>query len=414
MKAKNPLVIIVLILSGEMIFVLPFVLARIFRPTILTVFDINNFQLGAAFAIYGTVAMSSYFFGGIIADRFKAHNLISVALLLTGLGGLYMTQLEGAYPFNLLYGYWGLTTILLFWAAMIRATRLWGGDDAQGQAFGLLEGGRGLVAAIIGTLGVTIFSLALPDGDAVDGAHEVAFAFRRVILIASILVMLTGVYTWFALRKVETKGAATREPISLANIKAVLALPTIWLQAIIIICAYTGYKATDNFSLFASDILDYTDLEAAMVGTLSLWLRPVVAIGAGYMADRYGGLHMTGLSFVLVGLGALVFAAGVITSSTAWIFFMVMMSTSAGIYALRGLYFAIMKEGRVPVAYTGTSVGLMSVLGYTPDIFMGPTMGYLLDQSPGIVGHQHLFLVLAVFSLIGFIATKLFYRYSLR
>ena len=62
-----------------------------------------------------------------------------------------------------------------------------------------------------------------------------------------------------------------------------------------------------------------------------------------------------------------------------------MVCASLGIFALRGLYYAIMEEGQVPLAYTGSAVGLVSVIGYTPDIFMGPLMGYLLDSAPGAV-----------------------------
>jgi len=43
------------------------------------------------------------------------------------------------------FAFWGLSTILLFWAALQKATRISGGDE-QGQAFGLLDGGRGLLA----------------------------------------------------------------------------------------------------------------------------------------------------------------------------------------------------------------------------------------------------------------------------
>lgn len=54
--------LLALILAGESIFFLPFVIARIFRPTLLAVFNITNTQLGAFFSMYGIVAMASYFF----------------------------------------------------------------------------------------------------------------------------------------------------------------------------------------------------------------------------------------------------------------------------------------------------------------------------------------------------------------
>lgn len=41
---------------------------------------------------------------------------------------------------------------------MIKATRILGGELNQGKAFGFLDGGRGLVAALFGALGVLVFS----------------------------------------------------------------------------------------------------------------------------------------------------------------------------------------------------------------------------------------------------------------
>jgi hypothetical protein len=46
---RNPAALFALILAGETIFFLPFVLARVFRPTLLAVFQISNFELGAYF-----------------------------------------------------------------------------------------------------------------------------------------------------------------------------------------------------------------------------------------------------------------------------------------------------------------------------------------------------------------------------
>ncbi|MGK0240594.1 MAG: MFS family permease [Candidatus Pelagisphaera sp.] len=68
----------------------------------------------------------------------------------------------------------------------------------------------------------------------------------------------------------------------------------------------------------------------------------------------------------------------------------------------------MMKEGKAPIALTGSAVGLVSVLGYTPEIFMSPVMGYLLDRSPGSIGHQHVFLVVFCFAIAGLVGSALF------
>ncbi|MBT7501579.1 MAG: MFS transporter, partial [Gemmatimonadales bacterium] len=85
-----------------------------------------------------------------------------------------------------------------------------------------------------------------------------------------------------------------------------------------------------------------------------------------------------------------------------------------GIYALRGVYFALLAEGAVPLAFTGSAIGVVSLVGFTPDVFMGPLMGVLLDNSPGVVGHQHVFAVVAAFGVIGLAATIAFRRVTQR
>jgi len=69
-----------------------------------------------------------------------------------------------------------------------------------------------------------------------------------------------------------------------------------------------------------------------------------------------------------------------------------------------------MEKGQIPLTLTGTSVGLISLIGYTPDIFAGPAMGYLLENSSGANGHQHVFLMLALFSFVGGVAAWSYHR----
>lgn len=86
------------------------------------------------------------------------------------------------------------------------------------------------------------------------------------------------------------------------------------------------------------------------------------------------------------------------------------MIVATGVYASRSLYFAVMQKGQIPIILTGTAIGIISLIGFTPDIFAGPAMGYLLDSSKGITGHQHVFWMLSIFSLIGGIASFLYFR----
>ncbi len=152
-----------LIFAGEAVYAIPFHVTRFFRPTVLEVFDLTATELGAAQGIYGIVAMIAYFPGGPLADRLPARKLLAFSLWSTALGGVYMTSFPGYIGSMWLWAFFGVTTILFFWAALIRATRDCGGNNAQGRAYGLLDGGRGLFAAALASAGVMIFSLSFPE-----------------------------------------------------------------------------------------------------------------------------------------------------------------------------------------------------------------------------------------------------------
>jgi len=402
--------LLLLVLAGESIFILPFVLARVFRPTVLDTFGLDNTQLGLCFSVYGIVALASYLFGGVLADRFQPRKLIAVALWLTAAGGLVYATFPTYTTLKALYGYWGFTTIFLFWASMIKATRVWGGDKSQGKAFGFLDGGRGLVGALFGTMGVLIFSLFITSEIAEASVSESQTAFRYVILVSAGIVVLVGILVWFFLKMdVGKEKKIILEKITKSQVREVLNLPSVWLLMIIILCAYVGYKITDIFSLYAREVMLYDQVQSAQVGTFLLFVRPVVGVIIGIVADRTQTTFWLLISFVISFFGAILFATGIISSS-ATLFFMSILVVATGVYAARSLYFAVMEKGQIPLALTGTAVGLISLVGYTPDIFAGPGMGYLLDGSPGAAGHQHVFWMLALFSFIGGVAAFYYHK----
>ena len=401
---RRYLTILSLILAGEAIFSLPFHVTRFFRATFLDIFEFSNANLGDVFAVYGITAMLAYFPGGAIADRFSARRLLAVSLFATGAGGLYMASIPNFVGVSLLFGYWGITTILLFWAAMIRGTREWGGDGSQGRAFGILDGGRGLVAAGLASIAVVVFSRFLVDGiDSVDPDTR-RTALINVIYFYTSITFSAGIITWLLVPESPSLQRPQASD-SLAKIREVLRQPIIWVQAAIVVSAYCGYKGLDNYSLYAVEVLGMSEVGAAEFTASCAYLRPIAAISAGFLADRVGAGRLMATLFLILILscGILGFAepvsgANLIILSNVFISF-------AGVYALRAVYFALLGETNVPASMTGTAVGLISLVGFTPDIFFASIGGRLLDNAPGVTGHHHYFLFLAGIMLVGLIAT---------
>jgi len=396
------MVIFSLVFAGEMIFSLPFHVARFFRPTLLGVLKLTNSEFGDILSVYGIMAMLAYFPGGAIADKFSARKLMAISLFATALGGVYMSQLPGKTGLSLLFGFWGLTTILLFWAAMIKSTREWGGSLQQGRAFGILDGGRGLVAAAAATFAVYLVSNTLGiDVDKLTGPQRIS-VIKMVIWLYTGLTLLAAL---FILIFIPDRKPVTGKSNRFKGVLEVIRNRNVWLQALIVISAYCGYKSTDYYSLYGVDILGMNEIEAAGFVSKAAYIRAFAAIIAGLLVDRLNAKLMIIYLFVLglVSFGSLAFfdpSKGLII-----VVYLNIIITFFAVYALRGIYFALIEETQIPKNITGTAVGLISVIGFTPDIFFNSIAGRLIDASPGINGYHNFFLMLSIFSIIGMLAT---------
>ena len=409
MKPGNRwLILFCLVFAGEIIFSLPFHITRFFRYTFLEVFGFSNADLGDIFAVYGILAMLAYFPGGAIADHFSARKLMALSLLATAVGGLLMAQVPGFWAMAMLFGYWGLTSILLFWAALIKATREWGGEAKQGTAFGILDGGRGLIAAIAASIAVWLLALFFPTDLETLTPAEREYALQSVIYFYSFMTCFAAILVWFIIPHSDAN-AVVRVPVW-QGIADVIRKPVVWLQAIIIICAYSAYKALDNYGLYAQVAFDLNELEAAEFVTNGAYLRPIAAIIAGFIVDRFVASRVIAVFFVVLAASYAVLGFAPVSGFAVHYLYANIIVTFVTVFGIRGVYFALIEETKINRNVTGTAVGLISVIGFTPEVYFAAVAGRLLDAAPGIAGHQHVFLMLAGFSVIGILATLLLAR----
>ena len=401
-----------LIIAGEMIFALPFHTQRFFRATMLEAFDISNTQLGDMFAAYGVTAMFSYFFGGPFADRYSARSLMIASLVLTAFGGFYMATFPSVWEMSVLYGFWGVTNAFLFWAALIKATRNWGGVASQGIAFGILDGGRGLAAAVFAAIAVGILILYLPTETALVTDLDRRAGLRSIILYYSLITLLCAGIVWFLVPHARETVSEHRNPF--AGVPEVIRRPLIWAQAAVIICAYCGMKGTDNYSLYAVQVLGMNEIDAARLATYGAYVRPVACVIAGLIADRYSSARSICVLFVMLIISYSVLAVVTPDTIALTLIYANVFVTFFAIFALRGIYYALLEETRTPKHLTGASVAVIAFIGYTPEVFFGPVTGRILDANPGVPGHLNYFAFLTAVAVVGVLATLLLIRLNNR
>ena len=398
--ARRWLIMTVLSFSGGIIFLLPFLFEVFYRP-LGDALNLTNTELGALFSVFGTVSMISYFPGGWLADRVSPRKLMTVSLLTTGLGGLYFATLPAYEIIVAIHAFWGVSITLLFWGAMIRITRNWGTPEQQGRAFGILETLRGIGEALTQS-GLLILFVWL-------GSSKMALS--SVIGVMSAIIIGLGVLSWFVIEDIarEDQDDQRQKKVGLHEILSVLKMPVVWLISAVVMSAYCAYWGTMQLTPYASDIFLLSVGAAGAISVGRMWLKPVTALIAGFISDRCGiAISVACLLAVLI-LSFTVFAVMPARPSMLYVMLVNVAIAGMAVFALRGIYFALLEEGGIPLAVTGTAGGIISAVGFTPDIFMPLFFGIVTDTYPGAEGYRYFHLSTAAICAAGVVASLLIY-----
>ncbi len=395
------LVMGVLCISAGSIYLLPFLQEVYYKP-LADALSLNNTEVGSLMSIYGVFAMLSYFPGGWIADKVSPRILITFSLISTGLIGLYFATLPSYQISLIIHALWGITTTLLFWSAIVRVTRNWAPKNEQGRAFGILQMGRGVsdilmsmpILAVFGILGSSYFALSM------------------VIVQISLLTIISGLIAWFVLEDEdggENSSVGTFNS-GLREITTVLKLPVVWLIAVVVLAAYSAYWGTYRFTSYSTDIFSLSVVAAGAISIGKMWMSPPSALLAGFISDKIGIAKSVAILFVVLIFSFIVFAFMPGIPSLLPVMIVNVAIASLAVFALRGIYFALLEEGGIPMIITGTATGFISMIGFTPDVFMPLIGGVLLDNLPSVEGYRIFFLIVAGICGFGLMAALMIYR----
>ncbi len=356
-------------------------------------------MIGMAFTTYGITALVCYFPGGYIADKFNARKLLSLSLILTSLGGILLLFYNNFFFLCFIYGYWGITSILFCWSALIKATKIVGGNR-QGLSFGILEAGRGLVAATLSSIAVIVFTSTFIKNINDNSFFVAGSPLKAVITFYSITTFIAGIVIWFYFKDERNSKSSIELRVAFKKIKKFYKL--IFFQSLIVLTAYSAYKGIDYYSQYFYEIMNYSKEKAASTMSNLSYLRPLCAIFAGLIADKISATKLS-IYLFLVLIIAFLYLGLISTIFNLEILIMInIMISMAAVFALRGIYFCYLQETKIPTNIIGFSVGIISLIGFFPDVYIGPVFGYFLDTYSKVKAFNLCYLFLLILSLIGF------------
>lgn len=370
-----------------------------FENTLLQAFHITSDQLGELYSILGMVYVVTYIPSGWLADRVSSRWLVVFSLGVVGLLGLWFATYPDPSMLRWIFLGWGIAGGLTFWSAILRAVKLLGTAREQGRFFGILDGGRGLTEAVLASIAVAIFahyaSLA-PQLSLRPVIHMYAYACLGIGVLAGLILPNERNQN-----RTRESGSAGREGYgALGDFIMLIRIPEIWLISLIVLAGYQLLWATFSFSSYIQAHFSTSAVLAGELTVIKLWMRPIGAIGGGFLGDRFSNVKVLGF--------------GMLAAALAWMLFVfVPASVPMGVlaacivvlglmtYSVHGLYWAIIDRCHVPARVTGLAIGIISMIGLSPDVFLPMISSAISHRFPGVLGTQLYFVYIGACCLVG-------------
>ncbi len=376
-----------------------------YQETILQVFNMSNAQLNSMYTILGWVFVFGYIPSGILSDRFSAKKLLAMSLFFTGLGGLWFAQVPNYEFVMVIFAVWGFFSVFTFWSAHMKIVKLLATEKEQGTFFGILDGGRGVVEALLASLALFIFSGIL--GSSVEVIDKRA-ALIAVIYMYSAVLIVTSVLIWFFVqddKKVlaldtDKKEALKSPAFKFSELGNLFKNKKVYLLGFIIFMGYAVFWTYYYLSWFLEVYVGIDPVSVAGTMVVVLWMRPVGGFIGGYLGDKIGRTTVQMIS--LTGAAACLIAISTIpVTGNTGLFQPIIILLGIFLYAIRGTYWSLLGDLKLDALILGTAIGAVSFIGYLPDIILPSFNTFLWATFGDMGGFNAYFISSAILGIIG-------------
>ncbi|WP_162920275.1 MFS transporter [Clostridium fermenticellae] len=404
-KTQKYLSIITLGVSGGSIYLIPFI-KYVFYDQQIAAMSMTNAQSGFLLSMYGIGNMILYIPGGILADKLSPRKCLLFSLLST-------TALTIVYGFTMNYKIalviWFLfsfTTVLVFWASLLKAVRMIGSEKEQGTMFGIYY-------AVNGLTGVGFNTLALWVSGWSKTTKGVMF---NVVMVYALATAVAALLVFLFLKKDENVKVeiSEDEKFHFKDVGHLIKNPYVWLFAVVVFCGYSLFSSTSYFTPYLTDVVGVSPTNSGVYSIIRNYLFMLLSPISGYIADKVfkstsKWLTITLSVLVVLFLGVLLIP----TSANATMVSIYTLLPGAFGLASYSIVFSLINETKIPAKVTGTVIGLASVIGYSPDLFMSVMFGNWLDRLKN-KGYTLIFLYLAGTCVVAIVCAFLIRRHAIK
>lgn len=389
--------VIAIISSGAYVVYLTYLARYSFYDQVIDGLKISNTQLGVLYGLYGTTATIAYFPGGVLADKIRVKYLATLGFAMSAVLTFWYSTVPSYAELKVIFLLFGLCTTLIFWGIRYKAIRLVSTEENYSTAIGFSYGIVGVVGLVVSFVSIGIFGLFT---NATAGFHTVLMFYAAINAIFAVL-------SFIFIPKFEDEFVGERKKFNFSEVVQAFKHPGVWLTTLCMFFIYTIYTSLAYTVSFLTAIGAAAAI-ASIVGTIrtygtSLFSSPIV----GGIAEKKTPSRTIVVCTAITGVCLAIMAFAPKSQSLIIPSVILIIVLSFFLNGAYGVTSSMMTETKVPAAIFGSASGILSVIGFVPDMFVSPIAGKWLDTYDTAGAYTRIFAVLAVSAVCALICALL-------
>lgn len=393
--------LIVLVSMGSSIIYTPIYLKNVFYEPLMQGLGCTNADLGALLSCYAIVAVITYLPAGIIADKVRMRTLSWVGFGATAVLTFIYAMLPSIQMLYVVFVGYGITTILIWWGTRFKIVRLCCSEDDYASKIGVSYSIYGAAGLIVGLINTAIISAV---ADASQGIQV-------LLVFLGALIALLAVLSFIFVPDFKGEIDKNAKLFSLSEVVTAIKHPGVIWACVAYFCVYAVYQGATYTTPYLTQCFNADGNLVNVVGLIrtygiGLIAGPVV----GWLATKLKSPSKVILgAFILsiaVLLGFIVFPHDPGAAMVAAILVVVFGFTTYGAFSIGS---SPLSEIKIPMRIFGTAAGVLSVVGFMPDVFIHTWYGGLIDAQ-GIDAYTSIFGFEIMFGVIGCICLVMLLR----
>lgn len=387
--------LIILISMGSSVVYTPMYLKNIFYDPLMQAIGCSNADLGMMVSMYGIAAVVCYLPSGIVADKFRMRTLATVGFVGTAALTFVYAALPSLVVCYIIFLGMGITSILIWWGTRYKVIRLCCEENEYSQKIGIsysIYGLAGLVVGLVNTAIVASFA------DAVTGV-------RVMIVFLGAILLIMGVLSYILIPDFKGEISQNSGLFDLKDAVEAFKWPGVIWAALTMFFVYSVYQGATYTTPYMTQAFGADDTLVNVIGLIrtygiGLLAGPVV----GWLATKIKSASKAMVICFLLSIGLLI--GFIIMPTTAGVAVVASMVVLFGFttYGAFSIGSSPLSEIKMPMRIFGTATGLLSVIGFMPDMFIHAWYGSMIDAKgldayPQIFGIETALAVIGIFCL---------------